>query len=380
MVPRTVSVVSQQGNRYTPRDSAGHCLSIEGTNRQLDLVCAMRIAIVTDNWKPQVNGIVDAVENTLATLQRKGHRTLLIETGMFPRIRIDWHLEIDFAYWGFGAIGRMLREFRPDAIHTMTQGPLGWATRRFCLSARIPFTSSLRTRYPEYVTLHTRLPLTGIGYRFFRIFHNKSDRTTVANDAMRDMLLPYGFRNLVLWPCGVDTDRFYPRRHVSLPGSRPIFLYMGRVVKEKNIEAFLDLSLPGSKYVVGDGPHLRKLKQKYRDVHFTGYKGGEELAEYLSAADVFVFPSRTDTFGQAMLQANACGTPVAAFPVIGPSDLITSGVNGFVDEDLERACEDCLSIDREQCVQYAQGLSWDACTETFLSLLVPIPPHAWQTM
>jgi len=229
------------------------------------------------------------------------------------------------------------------------------------------------------VTLHTRLPLTGIGYRFFRIFHNKSERTTVANDSMRDLLSPYGFRNLVLWPCGVDTSRFYPRQNATLPGPRPIFLYMGRVVKEKNIEAFLDLSLPGSKYVVGDGPHLGHLKRKYPEAHFTGHKGGSELVECLSAADVFVFPSLTDTFGQSMLQANACGTPVAAFPVIGPRDLIENGVNGFLDDNLARAAEKCLSVPREQCVKYAASLSWDACTDTFLSLLAPIPKNAWKS-
>jgi glycosyltransferase involved in cell wall biosynthesis len=310
-------------------------------------------------------------------LNEMGHETLLIETGMFSRIRIDWHLEIDFAYAGFRGVGKMLREFQPDAIHAMTQGPLGWATRRFCSKRRIPFTSSLRTRFPEYLTLHTRLPLTRIGYRFFCLFHNRSARTTVANQSMRELLLPYGFRNVVLWPCGVDTQRFYPCAKHALPGPRPIFLYMGRVVKEKNIEAFLDLKLPGSKYVVGDGPHLAKLQRNYPDAFFTGHKGGDELAEHLSAADVFVFPSLTDTFGQVMLQANACGVPVAAFPAIGPKDFITNAVNGFVDDDLAEAAQRCLSLDPEACVRYAQSYSWQACTETFLSLLVRVPSNAW---
>ena len=229
-------------------------------------------------------------------------------------------------------------------MHIATEGPLGLAARAWCLKRGFPFTTSFHTQFPEYVWLRTRIPLA-VTYRFMRWFHGPAATVMVATRTLHERLVKWGFRNLGMWSRGVDTKLFRPRAEKFLKEPRPIFMYLGRVAVEKNIEAFLKLELPGTKYIVGGGPDLEMLKRKYPEVRFTGFKTGEELARHLASADVFVFPSRTDTFGLVLIEAFACGVPVAAFPVQGPIDIVTNGVTGFLSEDLQQAAIDALSLE-----------------------------------
>lgn len=264
----------------------------------------------------------------------------------------------------------MLREFSPDALHIATEGPLGQAARSWCLKEGMPYTTSYHTRFPQYVRARFPIPETW-SYAFLRRFHNLAARVMVATDHIRRELEEHGFRNLALWTRGVDVELFRPRALDYLPGRRPITMYAGRVAVEKNLDAYLSLKLPGTKYVVGDGPALNELRARHPDVIFTGYKFGEELASHLAAADVFVFPSRTDTFGLVLLEAMACGVPVAAYPVAGPIDVVKRGVTGCLAEDLATAVAGALELNRDDCRQYALGFTWERATVQFVSNLEP---------
>jgi glycosyltransferase involved in cell wall biosynthesis len=225
--------------------------------------------------------------------------------------------DIPLALFPYRKLKQLLDEFRPDAIHLSTEGPLGWAGRRYALRRKFPFTTTYHTRFPEYVRLRAPIPLA-ISYAFVRAFHNRAVLTMVATSSMKATLERHGFRNLEYWSRGVDTKHFTPREHSALDLPRPIALYLGRVAVEKNIEDFLDLKLDGSKVVIGDGPALNDLKRRYPDAHFLGYRENGDLARLLASADVMVFPSKTDTFGLVMLEAMACGVPAATYPVEGP--------------------------------------------------------------
>jgi glycosyltransferase involved in cell wall biosynthesis len=264
-----------------------------------------------------------------------------------------------------------LNQFQPDAIHIATEGPLGLAARSYCKRNGLPYTSSFHTRFAEYVHLRTRLPLA-CGYAFLRWFHNGSERLMAATPSLADELRSRGFRNPVLWSRGVDTDLFRPRDKGFIPDPRPVMLYTGRVAVEKNLEAFLNAPVAGTKYVVGDGPQRLELAQQFPDVRFVGYRQGEELARYIAAADVFVFPSLTDTFGLVMLEALACGVPVAAFPVRGPKDVILSDLVGCLNDDLEYAIRRALTLNSQACREYALRYSWRDCARLFESYLAPI--------
>jgi len=328
----------------------------------------MKILIVTDAWYPQVNGVVRTLDTVRRELITLGHEVAVISPDGFSTIPCPTYPEIRLALFPRRRVGRAIEAFAPSAIHIATEGPLGWAARAYCRRRGRPFTTSLHTRFPEYVHARFRLPVAW-GYSVLRRFHRPAEGVMVATPSMRGVLRARGFDNLKSWSRGVDTALFRPRDKNFLADERPISMFVGRVAVEKNVEAFLSLDLAGTKYVVGDGPLLNTLKARYPEVRFTGYKTGDELARHLAAADVFVFPSRTDTFGLVLLEAMASGVPVAAYPVTGPIDVVDSHKVGVLDDDLGRAARAALDISPEDCREYALGYSWRACAELFLGNL-----------
>jgi glycosyltransferase involved in cell wall biosynthesis len=328
----------------------------------------MHIVIVTDAWYPQINGVVRTYERTIEELERLGHRVSLITPEGFRTIPLPTYPDIRLSLFPGRTVRRRLDALNADAVHIATEGPLGLAARTWCVRNNLPFTTSFHTQFPEYVWLRTRLPLKW-GYAMVRWFHGRARTTMVATPTLHKRLTEHGFTNLGYWSRGVNLELFRPRPKDSLKLDRPVFLYMGRVAIEKNIEAFLKLDLPGSKVVVGDGPDLEMLRRRYPQVTFTGFKTGEELARHVAVADVFVFPSRTDTFGLVIIEALACGVPVAAFPVQGPVDIIENGVTGFLDEDLQKAALAALALKPEACREAALKYTWEACTRQFLAHL-----------
>lgn len=340
----------------------------------------MKILIVSDAWRPQLNGVVRTLEHTRDELRALGHAVEVIHPGLFrslpcptyPEIRLSWN-----APW---TLGRWVESIEPDAIHIATEGPLGLIARRWCMKNDVPFTTAFHTRFPEYVQARTGIPRR-YGYAFMRRFHQAAVRTMVATSSLKEDLQGFGFRNLVPWSRGVDTELFRPQPKDALDLPRPIFLCVGRVAVEKNLEAFLDLELPGSKVIIGDGPDLPKLKTAHPEAHFLGTKEGEDLARHFAAADVFVFPSRTDTFGLVLLEAMASGLPVAAYPVTGPLDVVLQGQTGYLDEDLGKAALAALELSPGACREHALSYSWKACAAQFLSHITPSHPvfgHAEQ--
>lgn len=328
----------------------------------------MKIAIVTDAWAPQVNGVVTTLTNTVRCLESTGHCVSLITPQGFMTIPAPTYPSIRLAVRPERKVRRMLRDFAPDAIHIATEGPLGLAARRYCKLAGIRFTTSYHTRFPEYIRMRLPIPV-GVSYAWLRGFHAAAERTLVATTSQRRELAVRGFEHLVVWPRGVDTDVFQPRDAFVLDDPRPIALYAGRVAVEKNLEAFLSLDLPGTKYVVGDGPDLARLRTGFPRVRFTGCKYGEELARYLAAADVFVFPSRSDTFGLVMLEAMACGVPVAAYPVAGPAGVVVDGVTGALNDDLKTAVLRALKLGGTEALRHALTRSWRVATQRFVDHL-----------
>ena len=331
----------------------------------------MRIAIVTDAWQPQVNGVVRTYENTGVQLGEMGHDVLFITPEEFSTIPCPTYPSIHLALFPKRKVSKMLQEFRPNAIHIATEGPLGTAACSYCVKESLPFTTSFHTQFPEYIRMRVPIPLDW-SYAYVRRFHRRGCRTFVPTPSQQARLQERGFENVVVWSRGVDTTIFKPRDKSFLDLPRPIFAYMGRVAVEKNLDSFLKLDLPGSKIVIGDGPDLNKLQSSYPAATFTGFKFGEELAQYIAASDVFVFPSLTDTFGIVLLEAMACGIPVAAYPVTGPIDVVENGVTGMLDKDLGKAAMAALELSPEDCIAFASARSWRSCTETFFSLLEPI--------
>jgi glycosyltransferase involved in cell wall biosynthesis len=331
----------------------------------------MRIALVTEAWLPLVNGVVRTWRHVTAELEALGHQVLVIHPGLFRTVGLPRYPEVRLALLPGRKLAALLRGFDPDAIHIATEGPLGQAARRLCLRRSWPYTTSFHTQFAPYLKIYFGVP-QGLTYRFLRWFHGRAQRTLVPTASVRDELAGRGFGNLVIWGRGVDTELFRPQGKEFLDLPRPIFLTAGRVAAEKNIEAFLRLDLPGSKVVVGDGPARQSLQRRYPQVTWAGYLYDQDLARYYSAADVFVFPSRTDTFGNVMQEANACGIPVAAYPVTGPIDVVQRGVTGVLDEDLRSACLAALKIDPAGCRAYALERTWPRCAGTVLDNLAPI--------
>jgi len=332
------------------------------------MTAALRIAVVTDAWRPQTNGVVRTLSTTVEMATRLGHELIVIEPGQFRTFPCPTYPEIRLALMPWRTLGQRLKAFGPDAIHIATEGPLGAAARSWCLRNRRPFTTSYHTRFPEYVRARVPIPLA-VSYAHLRRFHGAAARTLVATPTMQRQLESMGFTNLVRWSRGVDLDLFHPRRKDFLDLPRPVFLYCGRVAVEKNVEDFLKLDLPGTKVVVGDGPARTGLEAKYPGTCFAGYRFGEELARYVAAADVFVFPSRTDTFGLVLLEAMASGVPVAAYPVTGPVDVVRNGSTGVLADDLRAAALAALKINPADCRTYALDFTWEAATRQFLDHL-----------
>ena len=331
----------------------------------------LRILIVSDAWSPQINGVVVTLRNTLRELARAGHDVATLTPEGFRTIPCPTYPEIRLSLWPGAKVADTIDAFAPQAVHISTEGPLGLAARAHCLRTRRPFTTAYHTQFPEYVHARIRLPL-GLTYRFMRWFHSPSRSLMVATEDIRRRLAARGFANLAMWSRGVDTDLFRPGARESAEVDRPIFLYAGRVAVEKNIEAFLALDLPGTKWVVGDGPARAELQRRFPKAVFFGMKTGNDLAWHYRQADVFVFPSRTDTFGLVMLEAMACGTPVAAYPVSGPIDVVRHGTSGILHEDLRTAALAALDLRREAVHAHAQGSSWKRATEQFLANLHPV--------
>lgn len=336
----------------------------------------MKIAIATDAWQPQINGVVRTLGQTVAHLQELGHEVRVITPQDFRTYPCPTYPSIRLAVFPKRGVNRMLRDFRPQAIHIATEGPIGHAAHSLCRSLSLPFTTSYHTQFPEYVRARVPVPVSW-SYAYLRRYHSRATRTMIATPSMRRMLEERGFKNLEIWARGVDSNLFQPGPKSFLSGERPLSMYMGRVAVEKNIEAFLDLDLPGSKYVVGDGPDLEQLRRRYPNVTFTGQKTGKELTAHIAAADVFVFPSVTDTFGLVLLEAMACGVPVAAFPVTGPIDVVQDGKTGVLDHDLRQAILGALKLDPSDCIAYARQHSWRNWTERFASLLAPFEESRW---
>jgi glycosyltransferase involved in cell wall biosynthesis len=330
----------------------------------------MRILIVTDAWSPQVNGVVTTAKATIRELERAGHDVGLVTPEGFRTVPCPTYPEIRLAVAPGPRVARMIEEFEPDAIHIETEAPLGLAARRHCLTSGYPFTTAYHTQFPEFIHARCRLPVS-LTYRLMRWFHAPSSAVMVPTENMRDRLARYGFDNLAHWSRGVDTDLFAPTPREALPG-RPIFLYAGRIAIEKSIDDFLSLDLPGTKWVVGDGPALAGLRSRHPQAQFFGMKHGADLAYYFQQADAFVFPSRTDTFGLVLIEAMACGTPVAARPVTGPIDVIRDPAAGVLSEDLRQAALAALTLDRDAVRRYAMRYSWSEATRQFTSHLRPL--------
>lgn len=331
----------------------------------------MKLLLISDAWEPQTNGVVTTYRNVIAQLELLGITTEVIHPGKFLRFPCPGYTELKLAL-NVWKIGSMIQAARADYIHIAVEGPLGIAARRYLCKRGIPYTSAFHTRFPEYI--HQRIPLVSerLGYRFMRWFHQSSKTILVTTQTMRCKLTDNGFKRMTIWGRGVDTQLFKPQPSINRNAEHPVFLYVGRLAIEKNIEAFLRLDLPGLKRVVGDGPSRKSLQQKYPEVDFVGYKFGCDLALLYSQADVFVFPSKTDTYGLVMLEAMACGNPVAAFPVEGPIDVVTQGVTGVLNDDLRKAALQALTLDRGHCRKYALQHGWSRIAEVLKANLVPI--------
>jgi glycosyltransferase involved in cell wall biosynthesis len=328
----------------------------------------MRVLIATDAWRPQVNGVVSTLTALARNAALLGDEVQFVSPDGFPSISVPTYPGLRIAWPNRREIARRIEAAAPDAIHIATEGPIGWAVRAYCRRRKLAFTTSYTTRFPEYIAVRSIIP-AALSYAVLRHFHAAGAMTMVATETLRRELSERGFHRLGTWTRGVDTDLFKPDNPAELDVARPIFMSVGRVAVEKNLEAFLSLSLPGTKVVIGDGPQRQELEQRYPDVKFLGVKHGADLAAHLAAADVFVFPSLTDTFGVVQLEALACGTPVAAFPVMGPIDVIADRPVGVLDTDLRRACIGALGISRDVCRNFALTYSWENSARQFIENL-----------
>ena len=333
----------------------------------------MRILVATDAWHPQVNGVVRTLTSMARSASALGEEISFLTPDGFPSMAVPTYPGLRIALPNRREIARRIEAASPDAIHIATEGPVGWAVRGYCRRRKLAFTTSYTTRFPEYVAVRTGIPAS-VGYAVLRHFHAAASMTMVAADSLRQELGSRGFRKLGFWTRGVDTELFTPDDPAELDLPRPIFMTMGRVAVEKNLDAFLALDLPGSKVVIGDGPQKTTLQQKYPKVRFLGEKKGRDLSAHLAAADVFVFPSLTDTFGVVQLEALACGTPVAAFPVTGPLDVIGDRPIGALGADLRSACIRALAMSREACRNFALERSWESSARQFIGNLTALQP------
>ena len=341
----------------------------------------LRIAIASDAWLPQVNGVVRTLCATIAELSERGHTVEMITPERFLTVPMPGYAQIRLAVAPRLGARRMLDGFAPDIVHIATEGPIGWAARGWCLSRGVPFTTAFHTRFPEYASVRTGLPASAF-WPILRRFHGPARAVMVATPSLSAELAEQGLAHTCRWSRGIDHALFRPDGPVdeaiaALP--RPILLNVGRVAVEKNLEAFCELDTPGSKVVVGDGPALAEMRRRYPQVHFVGSRSGEALAGAYRAADCFVFPSLTDTFGLVIIEALACGVPVAAFPVAGPLDILGADARGegqispvpvgALAEDLGAAVEGALGADRGAAASFGARFSWGAATDQFLAAI-----------
>lgn len=333
----------------------------------------MRILVATDAWHPQVNGVVRTLTSLARSASSLGVDIAFLTPDGFRSFAVPTYPGLRVALPNRREIAARIEAASPDAIHIATEGPIGWAVRAYCLRHKLAFTTSYTTRFPEYIAVRSIVPAS-LSYAVLRHFHAAGAMTMVATASLRQELCAKGFGRLGAWTRGVDTDLFKPDGAIELDLPRPIFMSVGRVAVEKNLEAFLSLDLPGSKVVIGDGPQKTVLEKQYPNVTFLGEKTGRDLPAHLAAADVFVFPSLTDTFGVVQLEALACGTPVAAFPVTGPLDVIAHHPVGVLDTDLRSACLRALGISRDLCREFALERSWDNSARQFIGNLTPLQP------
>lgn len=325
----------------------------------------MRILVATDAWKPQVNGVVRSLELVARALREFGAEIEFLTPQGFTTVPLPTYGEIRLALASRRAVAKRLEGTSIDHIHIATEGPVGLAARHYCLSAKRLFTTSFHTKFPEYIAARTGIPET-LTYALLRRFHNAGSGVMVSTASIADDLSKRGFKRLMHWTRGVDHIQFSPTKACALDLPRPVFLYAGRLAPEKNVEAFLALDLPGSKLIIGDGPSRRSLQANYPQAHFLGSQTSDLLAVHYASADVFVFPSKTDTFGMVILEALSCGLPVAALPVPGPLDVIGSSGAGVLDFDLRSACLAALEIPREKARAHALNFTWSISAKQFL--------------
>ncbi|SDU25377.1 glycosyltransferase family 1 protein [Stappia sp. ES.058] len=325
------------------------------------------LLVVSDAWHPQINGVVRSIDRTAAELRRLGVRVEVLSPADFFTVPCPTYTEIRLTLTTTGSLRRRIADLDCEHLHIATEGPLGLLAAHVAKKDGIVFTTSYHTRFPEYLSARVPVPLAW-SYAWLRRFHNAGRGCMVATKTLEDDLRARGFKNLMRWSRGVDHELFRPFVGSVLPAGveGPVFMYVGRVAVEKNISAFLDLDLPGTRVVVGDGPQLAELRARYREVVFTGAKTGEDLARHYASADVVVFPSLTDTFGNVLLEALACGVPVAAYPVMGPLDIVGGTDVGVLDDDLEKAALAALAIPGDRCREMALGYTWARSTRQFI--------------
>jgi glycosyltransferase involved in cell wall biosynthesis len=325
----------------------------------------MRILIATDAWHPQVNGVVRTLTMMADAAKALGAEVTFLTPETFATVRLPSYPDLRIAIPNPFKLARMITAAQADCIHIATEGPIGLAARHYCRKRGLRFTTSFHTRFPEYVSARMPIPESWV-WSALRWFHGASHAVMAATPALADELRGRGFRNVVLWPRGVDSNLFHPREGADLGLPRPIFLSVGRVAVEKNLEAFLALDLPGTKVIVGDGPARAQLERDFPQAVFLGAKQGEELAQIYAAADVFVFPSLTDTYGLVLLEALASGVPVAAYPVTGPRDVIGDAPVGVLSDDLRNGCLGALTLSRQDCLEFAASHTWAASARAFI--------------
>ena len=331
----------------------------------------MRILIVSDAWYPQLNGVVRALSTTRDQLTGMGHEIEVLGPAPFRSVPCPTYPEIRLALTTPGRVGRIIAGLKPDAVHIATEGPLGWCARHWLKRRGIPFTTSFHTMFPLYLKLRGGIPESW-SFALLRLFHNAATRTMYSTDTLRRVLTRHGIGSLAQWVRGVDTELFRPVPPADLEFPGPVLMYVGRLAVEKNLDAFLGLGIPGTKVLVGDGPQRAALQAKYPDAVFLGPRYDDELVAHYCAADVLVFPSKTDTLGLVMLEATACGVPVAALPVPGPNDIIGDSGAGVLSDDLAEAIEAALDIEPEACRAHALKYTWDASARQFLGNLAPV--------
>ena len=333
----------------------------------------MKILIATDAYYPQVNGVVRTLHETGEILKSQGHTIEYLTPQLFLTFPMPKYNEIRLSVNVWPRVGSLIKQLNPDAIHIATEGPIGTMARRYCIKNNLKFTTSFHTRFDKYLKLYLPIIPSKWAEKFLANFHNKAERILVTTETMRKELIDIGIDNkkMVTWTRGGNHGAFKNPNKIDLPHKRPIWIYVGRVAVEKNIRAFLELELEGTKIIIGKGPDLKKLKKEFPNDHFLGEKTNGELASHFASSDVFVFPSKTDTFGIVVLESLNCGTPVAAYPVPGPLDILGGTEIDTLDEDLKTSALKALKISREDCLKFAKKYSWEETARIFFDNISP---------